>query len=157
MDLFGKTPVDWGLFSLFSPSALQEKLWQVSPGGTLTLILPHPLFLLLLLFIWVLGMSKCSGWKSHAPEWNSASVGSQGSVLGGGKCGKFGCSPGAGHGLGVEFLGEVALQTPEFQRVGFSAYWWHSEYKNKIPLLICPWNSVSLWGHDTGDKTGQLP
>lgn len=42
MDPFGKTPVEWGLFSLFAPTAVQEKLWQMSPGGTLTLILPQP-------------------------------------------------------------------------------------------------------------------
>lgn len=84
-------------------------------------------------------MSKRSGWKSHALEWNSAlSVGSQGFVLGGGDCGEFGCSPGTGRGFGVELLGEVALQAPEFLCVGFSSHWWHSECKNKIPFLISP-------------------
>lgn len=77
--------------------------------------------------------------EEPCPEWNSASsVDSQGFVLGGGKCGKCGCSPGASHGFGVEFLEEVALQAPELQSVNFSAHWWHSEYKNKIPFLISP-------------------
>lgn len=89
------------------------------------------LIFVIVVVIWVLWTSKCSGWKNHAPEWNSASsVDSQGFVLGGGKCGKFRCSPGANHGFGVEFLEEVALQAPEFQSEDFSAHWWHSEYKN---------------------------
>lgn len=72
-------------------------------------------------------------------EWNSAgSVGLQGFVLGGGNCGEFRCSPGVGHGFGAEFLGEMTTKAPEFLCVGFSAHWWHSEYKNKIPFLISP-------------------
>lgn len=73
MDEFCKSPVlSWTLFLNFSTLHCREavydiRLWQMSPDGTLTLILPHSSFL----FILVLCTSKCSVLKRHALWWNS--------------------------------------------------------------------------------------